>query len=138
MSALGKIFMERELSNNQHTSSQQLLLRIYDDCRTPHEELKIMLAAISDTFAEDLEESMNNDHDPATFLLRREAKIKAIISRLGVSPSGASLPLSLLNLIKYQTPRDRIANKIAAARKKATQIVESLQSFEPEEQVTRP
>ena len=133
ISALGKIFNERNVTNSEPVPLQRLLLQTYDDCKTPHEELKVMLASVADAFAADLEESMKIDHLPSTFLLRREAKIKAIISRLGVLPSGASLPLSLINTVKYHTPPDRIAKKIAAARKKATDIVESLGSFEAEE-----
>lgn len=138
VSHLGKL-MEEVGTARADTMSEEDVQRqnnfmarqVYLDFISPQEEATALLKQVKTFFTEDLEDgALPWEFGSVTGGAEKLARVKAIQKSIGVHGDMTAEPLTLREWLMYGTPRNRLEQKIAKARKKASAIEQQLEEFQ--------
>jgi hypothetical protein len=98
---------------------------LYDDLKSPEEEMQSILASVRRYFSSDVqlpdEQISCHGSQPSDLFVRME--------RLGVLCNGEFAPLTMLQLIKYRTASNRLLCMLKETRKVTNEVVDGLGGF---------
>lgn len=118
-------------NDDQIPVNDYLAQKVLDDYTSPEEEVRLIMKNVKDFLMNDVESPYKAETSGQA--QERLAKMKAIMEVYGVYPDGTPAPMSLYNLIRYRTLKNKLRALIVSVRNKANIIKDELSSYGPEE-----
>lgn len=129
---------ERSMSKDSHEARKLNLLelmkqdsitrKVYDDYVSPMEEMEMLLQQTKEFISNDIKIS-SVAWDPTSDQQLRKAKLKAILTHLGIGEDGSAQPLSWWDWLRYGNYRGKLQGKLAAVRKAMSSVVDCIESM---------